>query len=108
MRVERGVADQRVDAAEALPGAIGQGLQLPGLIDVAGDGHRLAAIGADVRRHWLARFEAAAGNDDFGAVFGKSPDDGFANAPARTGHQRDLASQVKQAHFTFPLYRWMD
>ena len=98
MRIDRGIADQNVNAAPSFAGHGDQVLEL-GLV---GDAHRhrdrLAPLGPDRRRDLLARPEVAGRNHDAAAGFGKRLGNGPADAAARPGHDRHLPGQIEQLH----------
>ena len=99
--VERGhprVVDQHVDPPELGVRALGEGLDLAPVADVAG--HREGAAAgrlADLLGGRLAGGELAAGDDHVGARLREGQDHGAPEAAAAAGDQRDLAAQVEEA-----------
>jgi hypothetical protein len=104
MRVDRGVADEDVDAAPCLARLGDEILQLRLVGDPRGDGDRFATLGADRRRHLLAGCGVAGRDHHPPAGFGKRLGDRAADAAARAGNNRDFAGQVEELHDAFPQH----
>jgi len=98
MRIDRRIAHQNVDAAPHLAGLGHQTFELRLVGNPRRHRDRLAAFGADRRGDFLAGREVAGRNHDPAAGFGQRLGDRAADAPARSGDDRDLSGQIEQPH----------
>src|SRR3546814_10951221 len=96
------------DLAPLLQRRVDELLQLVLVGDVAGHGHRLAAVLrpllVDLGRDGVAHVRLAARYDDLGARLGHARCDGLADALGRTGHDRDLPAPIQETHLPSPSF----
>ena len=103
MGIDRGIADQAVDAPVGRHGGIDEVLELFDVADVAGHGDGIAALGPDALDDLLAGVELAAGNDDLGAGLRHALADSPADALGTAGDDGDPSVEVEETHVLVPL-----
>jgi len=88
MRIDGRVADENVNVSPGLARLGDQVLELRLVRNARGNRQRLTAIGADCRRHLLARRKVAGRDHDAAAGCGKGLGDRPADAARGAGHDR--------------------
>ena len=96
VRIDRRIADERVDAAPLLNRRIHEPLQILLAADVARMRECFTALVLDRPDDFLARIELAARDDDLRAVLRETLGDRAPDAAARTGDDGDVALQIEQ------------
>ena len=106
-RVDAGVVDEQVEAAEGLDGAAYGVLAVRGVVGLAGHGDRV--VGAAERGDGLVeRLGLARGQADPGALLDEPLGDAQADAPAGAGDDRGLAGEAPHGSGPISGYVLMD